>query len=323
MILADPPDAGPVHHRRHGGHDDVGRQGPRRDGRRVRGDSQRPPLVLVAIDGRAEMSALLDEGKRIGISVLSEEQEALSRRFVTERGGSTAEPTFDVVRGTPVVEDALAQLIARVEHVHGEAIIRWPWDTWSSRATAQGYRSCRGVAAESRCPRRRVRSSAHFRRRCARSSCRRARACVRRRRHGDPRGGAGRGRLREGPALQRGLGHARAAVRRRTAPPELLRDLLLRRLRQGGARGHRGAMRARRARARGRARAADLAARTAPRGAGRVRTHRGSPRRRAVRRVGDGARGARGRRAPQRGRQGRRRAVPGGPASRRTGRSCR
>ena len=59
---------------------------------------------------------------------------------------------------------------------------------------------------------------------------------------------------RRGPALQRGLGHARAAVRRRTAPPELLRDLLLRRLRQGRARGHRGAMRARGARARGRAR---------------------------------------------------------------------
>ena len=44
-----------------------------------------------------------------------------------------------------------------------------------------------------------------------------------------------------------------AAVGRRTAPPELLRDLLLRRLRQGALEGHRGAMRARGAGTRGRA----------------------------------------------------------------------
>jgi flavin reductase (DIM6/NTAB) family NADH-FMN oxidoreductase RutF len=83
------------------------------------GISQRPPLVLVAIDDRAEMRALLDEGKRIGISVLSEDQEPLSRRFIEGRGGNTTEPTFDVVRGTPLVEDALAQLVARVARVYG------------------------------------------------------------------------------------------------------------------------------------------------------------------------------------------------------------
>lgn len=140
------------------------------------GISQRPPLMLVVIDDRAEMRALLVQGKRIGISVLSEEQEALSRRFITGPGGNTPEPTFDVVRGTPVVEDALAQLVARVTHVHGEAITRSPWDMSSTRATARGSRSCPEVVAESRCPRRRARSSVRFPRRCARSSSRRARS---------------------------------------------------------------------------------------------------------------------------------------------------
>ena len=76
--------------------------------------SLRPPLVLISVDGRAKMHALLNEGKRIGISVLSEEQEALSDRFAGRPGGTGPEPTFDVVRETPLVEGALAHLVARV-----------------------------------------------------------------------------------------------------------------------------------------------------------------------------------------------------------------
>jgi flavin reductase (DIM6/NTAB) family NADH-FMN oxidoreductase RutF len=82
------------------------------------GVSVRPPLILVAVDDRAETRALLDEGTLMGISVLAEEQEALSRRFITGPGESTPEPTFEVVRGTPLVEDALAQLVARVTHAY-------------------------------------------------------------------------------------------------------------------------------------------------------------------------------------------------------------
>lgn len=76
--------------------------------------SLRPPLVLVSVDGRAKMHALLNEGKRIGISVLSEHQEALSDRFAGRPGGTGPEPSFDVVRETPLVEGALAHLVARV-----------------------------------------------------------------------------------------------------------------------------------------------------------------------------------------------------------------
>ena len=76
--------------------------------------SLRPPLVLISVDGRAKMHALLNEGKRIGISVLSEGQEDLSDRFAGRPGGTGPEPSFDVVRETPLVEGALAHLVSRV-----------------------------------------------------------------------------------------------------------------------------------------------------------------------------------------------------------------
>jgi flavin reductase (DIM6/NTAB) family NADH-FMN oxidoreductase RutF len=76
--------------------------------------SLRPPLVLISVDNRARMHAMLNEGKRIGISVLSETQEALSDRFAGRPGGNAPEPSFDVVRETPLVQGALAHLVARV-----------------------------------------------------------------------------------------------------------------------------------------------------------------------------------------------------------------
>ena len=76
--------------------------------------SLRPPLVLISVDNRAKMHAMLNEGKRIGVSVLSETQEALSDRFAGRPSGTGPEPSFDVVRETPLVQGALAHLVARV-----------------------------------------------------------------------------------------------------------------------------------------------------------------------------------------------------------------
>jgi len=76
--------------------------------------SLRPPLVLISVDNRARMHALLNEGKRFGISVLSEDQEALSDRFAGRLKGEVPEASFEVVRETPLVEGALANLVARV-----------------------------------------------------------------------------------------------------------------------------------------------------------------------------------------------------------------
>ena len=74
-----------------------------------------PPLVLVSIDRRTRMCGLLYEGSRYGVSVLCESQSALSDRFAGRAANGTPEPSFELVRDTPLVEGALAHFVARVE----------------------------------------------------------------------------------------------------------------------------------------------------------------------------------------------------------------
>jgi flavin reductase (DIM6/NTAB) family NADH-FMN oxidoreductase RutF len=76
--------------------------------------SLRPPLVLVSIDGRAKMGALMHEGTRFGVSVLEARQTGLSDRFAGRISDDVPEPTFEIVHETPLVEGALAHLVARV-----------------------------------------------------------------------------------------------------------------------------------------------------------------------------------------------------------------
>ena len=76
--------------------------------------SLRPPLVLVSIDRRAKMGALLHEGTRFGVSVLEARQTGLADRFAGRVRDDLPEATFQVVHETPLVEGALAHLVARV-----------------------------------------------------------------------------------------------------------------------------------------------------------------------------------------------------------------
>ena len=76
--------------------------------------SLRPPLVLISIDRRAKMGALMHEGTRFGVSVLEAKQTGLSDRFAGRVGDDLPEATFEVVHETPLVEGALAHLVARV-----------------------------------------------------------------------------------------------------------------------------------------------------------------------------------------------------------------
>jgi flavin reductase (DIM6/NTAB) family NADH-FMN oxidoreductase RutF len=75
--------------------------------------SLRPPLVLISLDRRARMCGMLHEGTRYGVSVLAQGQSALSDKFA-RRADDGVEPQFVVVRETPLVEGALAHLVARV-----------------------------------------------------------------------------------------------------------------------------------------------------------------------------------------------------------------
>jgi flavin reductase (DIM6/NTAB) family NADH-FMN oxidoreductase RutF len=76
--------------------------------------SLQPPLVLVSIDRRARMSDLLHEGTRIGVNVLEAGQSSLSDHFAGRATEGTPEPLFELVHDTPLVEGALAHLVARV-----------------------------------------------------------------------------------------------------------------------------------------------------------------------------------------------------------------
>jgi flavin reductase (DIM6/NTAB) family NADH-FMN oxidoreductase RutF len=75
--------------------------------------SLQPPLIVISVDRRAKMNNLLNEGVRFGVSVLEERQSVLSDRFAGRRTDGP-EPEFELVHETPLVEGALAHLVARV-----------------------------------------------------------------------------------------------------------------------------------------------------------------------------------------------------------------
>jgi flavin reductase (DIM6/NTAB) family NADH-FMN oxidoreductase RutF len=76
--------------------------------------SLRPPLVLVSVDRRARMSNLLHEGTKLGVNVLEAGQAVLSDHFAGRAVDAHTEPRFELVHDTPLVEGALAHLVARI-----------------------------------------------------------------------------------------------------------------------------------------------------------------------------------------------------------------
>jgi flavin reductase (DIM6/NTAB) family NADH-FMN oxidoreductase RutF len=76
--------------------------------------SLQPPLVLISVDRRARMHAMLNEGVRYGISVLAAGQEQLSDHFAGRTADASVEARFELVHETPLVEGAIAHLVAKV-----------------------------------------------------------------------------------------------------------------------------------------------------------------------------------------------------------------
>lgn len=72
-----------------------------------------PPLVLICIDERAAMRQALQESGHYGLSVLSRDQQHLSRHF-SSRGGQERDVSFEDLAGVPVITDALAQFACRI-----------------------------------------------------------------------------------------------------------------------------------------------------------------------------------------------------------------
>jgi len=85
--------------------------------------SLRPPLVLVCVDHLAETYLHVRERGRFGVSVLKEDQEALSEFFADPERNPDAARRLDISynqmkSGIPVVADTLANLDCTVVQTH-------------------------------------------------------------------------------------------------------------------------------------------------------------------------------------------------------------
>jgi flavin reductase (DIM6/NTAB) family NADH-FMN oxidoreductase RutF len=76
-----------------------------------------PPLVLVSLDNRSRTKPVLERAGRYGVSVLAEEQKTLSDHFAGRPQEGLA-IVFVERAGAPVLEGALAQVVARVVEAH-------------------------------------------------------------------------------------------------------------------------------------------------------------------------------------------------------------
>lgn len=80
--------------------------------------SMEPPLILVCVDKRAHMHALLSdpEVSRFGVNVLSSVQRPLSDHFAGRPAPEDQVPWFEH-EGLPLLSGAVAQLVCRKEQV--------------------------------------------------------------------------------------------------------------------------------------------------------------------------------------------------------------
>ncbi len=76
-----------------------------------------PPLVLVSVDTRSHMHRLLTQSRYYGVSILSKDQEGLSRHFVG-RSQEGLQVPFVWHEGCPFIERAVAHVTCQVIDVH-------------------------------------------------------------------------------------------------------------------------------------------------------------------------------------------------------------
>lgn len=72
--------------------------------------SLKPPLIAVCVDKRAQAYETLRESERFGVSILRDEQEALSDQFAGRVAPPVKDP-FVEFDGFPVLEGALGHLV--------------------------------------------------------------------------------------------------------------------------------------------------------------------------------------------------------------------
>ena len=74
--------------------------------------SLRPPLLLVCVDREREVHPVLESSGYFGLTVLSAEQEILSRRFAElESGRFDGVPHHEGLHGVPLVDGGVAHIV--------------------------------------------------------------------------------------------------------------------------------------------------------------------------------------------------------------------
>jgi flavin reductase (DIM6/NTAB) family NADH-FMN oxidoreductase RutF len=76
-----------------------------------------PPLILVSLDNRSNMHRILPEVRRFGVSVLAEDQEALSNHFAG-RTVAGLHVRFAARRDIPLLAGAVAYFVVDVIDIH-------------------------------------------------------------------------------------------------------------------------------------------------------------------------------------------------------------
>jgi flavin reductase (DIM6/NTAB) family NADH-FMN oxidoreductase RutF len=76
--------------------------------------SLEPPLVLISIDRRTKMCALLHEGQLFAVNVLASDQRLLSDQFAGRTAEGGKPPAFELVHETPLVAGSAAQFVSKV-----------------------------------------------------------------------------------------------------------------------------------------------------------------------------------------------------------------
>ena len=80
--------------------------------------SLNPPLVLVAVDQRAQMHEHLIEARYFAINILADDQEALSRRFAMRGPKEWSDLNLTTaVTGAPILDGALAYADCKLAEV--------------------------------------------------------------------------------------------------------------------------------------------------------------------------------------------------------------
>lgn len=84
--------------------------------------SLQPPLVVASIGRQTKLHDLLAVSGVMGISILTSDQEACSRRFSGQAGDADEPPPLEFVDGVPIVSKALAVLTTKIhaQHICGD-----------------------------------------------------------------------------------------------------------------------------------------------------------------------------------------------------------